>query len=249
MKQSSKKSAHQKDFNIVLLSSFNSGILLCTLEELYKQGFVVRAIILDGIISDKNRKIITERTSGFFDWPDFSDIETYEVPVFFVKDHNGAICEKLLHKINPDVVVNAGTPRILKKHILSIPSRGVVNSHPGILPKYRGCTVVEWAIYNDDPVGATCHFMDTGIDNGPIIYSEVMSIHKGDVYKKIRSDIILHSIKVLVKGLQKIHNENLYFDALPMQQEGSYYNVIPDDKLEVVKKKLSDQKVCKLTIL
>lgn len=229
---------NKKDLKIVLLSAFNDQNLPYFLKKLYSGGFRVGAIILDGVISDRIKSIEYERTKNFYQWPDFFDIEEFEIPVFLVKNHNGAKSEKLLRKINPEIIINAGTPRILKENIISIPSRGIVNCHPGILPEYRGCTCVEWSIYNDDEVGSTCHFMDAGIDSGAIIYSEVMPIRKGDVYEKVRTDVLFHGVKVLIKGLKKIINGNLNSRSLPKQIGGNYYKVIPEDKLEEVKRKL-----------
>ena len=238
MKKITNKQSNKKDFNIVLLSSFDSQILPHFLKELYSQDLMAEAIILDGIVNEKNRKIVSDRTEGFFEWPNFFDIEEYHIPVYFVKNHNGERCENLLKKIKPDVIVNAGTPRIIKENILAIPKRGLVNCHPGLLPEYKGCTVVEWAIYNNDPLGATCHFMDKGIDSGPIICSEVMPIAKGDIYEKVRTDMIFHGVKVMVEGLKKIRDENIHLNSLPSQKEGNYYKVIPEDKLKEVKNRL-----------
>ena len=65
--------------------------------------------------------------------------------------------DKFYQKI--DLLVNAGTPRILKSNLLKAPSIGVINCHPGILPDFRGCTCVEWAIYLDQPIGNTVHLI------------------------------------------------------------------------------------------
>jgi len=45
-------------------------------------------------------------------------------------------------------------------------SLGILNHHIGILPAYRGRSVVEWSILQGDPVGITVFFIDTGIDTG-----------------------------------------------------------------------------------
>jgi methionyl-tRNA formyltransferase len=43
---------------------------------------------------------------------------------------------------------------------------GILNHHIGILPAYRGRSVVEWSILQGDPVGISVFFIDTGIDTG-----------------------------------------------------------------------------------
>jgi len=46
---------------------------------------------------------------------------------------------------------------------------GILNSHIGILPEYRGRSVAEWSILYGDPTGVTVFFIDGGIDTGPRI--------------------------------------------------------------------------------
>lgn len=54
---------------------------------------------------------------------------------------------------------------------------GILNHHIGILPAYRGRSVVEWSILQGDPVGITVFFIDTGIDTGSrVLISEEVDI-------------------------------------------------------------------------
>ena len=54
---------------------------------------------------------------------------------------------------------------------------GILNHHIGILPAYRGRSVLEWSILQGDPVGVTVFFIDTGIDTGArILLSEEVDI-------------------------------------------------------------------------
>ena len=52
---------------------------------------------------------------------------------------------------------------------------GILNHHIGILPAYRGRSVLEWSILQGDPVGITVFFIDAGIDTGAriVILEEV----------------------------------------------------------------------------
>ena len=54
---------------------------------------------------------------------------------------------------------------------------GILNHHIGILPAYRGRSVLEWSLLNGDSVGITVFFIDTGIDTGArILISEAVDI-------------------------------------------------------------------------
>lgn len=73
-----------------------------------------------------------------------------------------------LEELEPDLLVLAGAP-ILPDAVLGTATHGTLNAHPGLLPRYRGVDVVPHAVLNGDPVGATVHFVDTGIDTGRIV--------------------------------------------------------------------------------
>src|SRR5687768_1028253 len=54
---------------------------------------------------------------------------------------------------------------------------GILNHHIGILPAYRGRSVLEWSLLKGDTVGITVFFIDTGIDTGArILLSEAIDI-------------------------------------------------------------------------
>ena len=54
---------------------------------------------------------------------------------------------------------------------------GILNSHIGLLPGYRGRSVMEWSVLQGDPVGISVFFIDSGIDTGErIILSEQVDI-------------------------------------------------------------------------
>lgn len=80
----------------------------------------------------------------------------------------------LLTELAPDVLILAGAP-ILPDAVLSTARLGVLNAHPGLLPRYRGVDVVGHAILEGQQVGATVHFVDAGIDTGRIISRVVVS--------------------------------------------------------------------------
>ena len=67
-----------------------------------------------------------------------------------------------------DLMIHAGAG-ILRAPLLGIPRLGVLNAHMGVLPRYRGMNVAEWAAWEGGLLGATLHWIDPGIDTGRII--------------------------------------------------------------------------------
>ena len=76
----------------------------------------------------------------------------------------------LLRSLEPDLVMCLGFPWKIPPDALAVPPLGVVNSHPSLLPRYRGPIPVGWAIRNGEKeVGITFHRMAPELDAGPIL--------------------------------------------------------------------------------
>lgn len=77
---------------------------------------------------------------------------------------------------------------IVPNFLLSHVTKGVVNLHYSLLPRHRGVYPVNWAIQSgDSETGVTFHFVDDGIDTGPIIVQKRTSISWcDDAYSLLR---------------------------------------------------------------
>ena len=77
-----------------------------------------------------------------------------------------------IEALAPDLGVLADFGRIVPGSILGIPSHGILNVHPSLLPRHRGATPVPATILAGDPMaGVTVMQMDAGLDTGPILDS------------------------------------------------------------------------------
>ena len=86
-----------------------------------------------------------------------------------------------VEEINPDIIFSVQCRRILKRELINIPKHGVINLHLSLLPKYRGCYPITWALINGEKYsGATLHYIDEGIDTGDIIAQKEFEISERD---------------------------------------------------------------------
>ncbi len=96
--------------------------------------------------------------------------------IFLTKPlHDPASIERL-KRLNLDVGLHkAGV--IYRDVTINAFRLGILNHHIGILPEYRGRSVMEWSILRGDAVGITVFFIDNGIDTGTrILLSEQVDI-------------------------------------------------------------------------
>jgi folate-dependent phosphoribosylglycinamide formyltransferase PurN len=80
-----------------------------------------------------------------------------------------------LHKLAPDFLLLGGSG-IVKDPVIETARRGVLNTHPGLLPWIRGTGVVGRALERRIPVGATAHYVNSGIDRGAIIERRLLPL-------------------------------------------------------------------------
>ena len=104
-----------------------------------------------------------------------------DIPILTVSDLNSPDSQLFLEKVAPDLIVFTGGG-LIRENILGIPHLGVLNCHSGWLPKYRGMDVIEWAVLDaggrEPEVGITLHFMDRGVDSGPILLRQKIVLKK-----------------------------------------------------------------------
>ncbi|MEU2163886.1 phosphoribosylglycinamide formyltransferase [Streptomyces chengbuensis] len=81
----------------------------------------------------------------------------------------------------PDLVVSAGFMKIVGKDFLARFGGRFVNTHPALLPSFPGAHGVRDALaYGVKVTGCTVHFVDDGVDTGPIIAQGVVEVRNED---------------------------------------------------------------------
>lgn len=84
-------------------------------------------------------------------------------------------------KHHPDLVVSAGFMKVVGKEFLERFGGRVINTHPALLPSFPGTHGVRDALaYGAKITGCTVHFVDDGVDTGPIIAQGVVKVERDD---------------------------------------------------------------------
>jgi len=89
-----------------------------------------------------------------------------------------------------DLVVLAGFMRILKGEFLRTFVQQVVNIHPSLLPSFPGLEAWKQALdYGVKVTGVTVHFVDQGVDTGPILAQQTVPVLAGDTAATLHARI------------------------------------------------------------
>lgn len=141
---------------------------------------------LDRLLADDHEipRVITRRDpsgEGFQDRAREADI-----PVSQPRDINGDEIAETIAKDGPDLGLSVSYDQIIGPDLLEIPEEGFINAHAGALPRYRGRSVLNWALLNgEDEIGLTIHELDEGIDTGPILLQRTLPVSRTDTYADV----------------------------------------------------------------
>jgi methionyl-tRNA formyltransferase len=152
----------------------------------------------------------------------------HQIPYLVTSDHNSKKALKFLKEINPDVITFTGGG-LIRSEVLAIPKVGVLNCHSGVLPEFRGMDVVEWPIVKGSKIyiGLTVHFMDKGIDTGPILAHYYQRIRPEWTFTQIRKELEIHMPVLMLEGLRGLKDGSCSPSAQKPEDGNQYYIMHP----------------------
>ncbi|MEW9872518.1 phosphoribosylglycinamide formyltransferase [Arthrobacter sp. HS15c] len=102
----------------------------------------------------------------------------------------------------PDVVVSSGFMRIVSADFIEAFHGRYLNTHPALLPAFPGAHGVRDAMaYGVKVTGCTVHWADAGVDTGPIIAQEAVTVEESDSEETLHERIKVVERRLLVSTL------------------------------------------------
>jgi methionyl-tRNA formyltransferase len=101
-----------------------------------------------------------------------------------------------IQELKPDIGISAFFGYILRRDILDLMPGGCINIHPGLLPYNRGAYPNVWSIVERTPAGVTIHYMDVGIDTGPIVAQQRVPVEPVDTGERLYQKLELASVEL-----------------------------------------------------
>ena len=140
------------------------------------------------------------------------DIKTIFIDPASYLDKNAydkALVEKLKF-FSVDLICLAGYMRILGEEVIQTFKEKIINIHPSLLPAFPGLNAQKQAIeYGVKFSGCTVHFVDSGVDSGPIISQTVVPIYDDDDEKSLSERILNEEHNLYPKAIRMIKEKQL----------------------------------------
>lgn len=140
---------------------------------------------------------------------DRAGVETFTVPLDAHPDRaawNRALESELAARA-PDLVVLAGFMRILDAGVVR--RFRVVNTHPALLPAFPGAHAIRDALAAGvRSTGVTVHWVDEGVDTGPLIAQVAVPVEDGDDEDRLRARVQAAEKPLFVETLKNLTMED-----------------------------------------
>jgi phosphoribosylglycinamide formyltransferase-1 len=195
-------------FRIVVLASGGGTNLQAILDQLHggREGIEVA-----GVGSDKPDAIALERARK-------ADVETAVFPTSEYEDRDARdrALGDWIEGRGADLVVLAGYMQLLSPEFVGRFHHRVVNVHPALLPAFPGIDAVQQAIEHGSKVtGVTVHFVDEGMDSGPIIMQRAVAVAESRNWDETEREIhaiehtlLPETIRLIAAGRVRIDERN-----------------------------------------
>ena len=125
------------------------------------------------------------------------------------KEYNKALVLKL-KEFSIDLICLAGYMRILGEEVIQTFEKKIINIHPSLLPAFPGLNAQKQAINHGVKFsGCTVHFVDSGVDSGPIILQTVVPVYDNDDEKSLSKRILEQEHYLYPKAIKMIQENKI----------------------------------------
>ncbi|KIC76821.1 Methionyl-tRNA formyltransferase [Neochlamydia sp. TUME1] len=136
---------------------------------------------------------------------------------------------EILQAYQADLFVVVAYGEIIKQHVLDMPSKGCINVHASLLPKYRGAAPIQHSIINgENETGITIMYMVRKMDAGDIIKMVKVPIGPNTTYGKLERLLCEAGGKALVEVLDQFEQGSVEH----VEQDHSQATFAPKIELE-----------------
>ena len=156
------------------------------------------------------------------------------IPVWEVASMSAPETINLFSQYRPDIMCVACFSLYIPRAILDIPRLGCLNVHPSLLPANRGPDPLFWTFHDGHhETGVTIHSMDEGLDSGPIVAQEKITVPDGITYAQLEAECAALGGKLLARSLWQLYEGTA--TLTPQDEAKSSYLPMPTAKDYIVR--------------
>jgi phosphoribosylglycinamide formyltransferase-1 len=150
------------------------------------------------VISDHQKACALKRAQQYLIDTHYIDFKEFKNREDFDKEIIKTLKEKKI-----DLVVLAGYMRILSPYFIRAYQNKIMNIHPALLPSFIGLHAQKQAVeYGVKISGCTVHFVDEGIDSGPIILQKAVEVSEDDTEESLTEKILNEEHQIYPQAIQ-----------------------------------------------
>ncbi|HXD65344.1 MAG TPA: phosphoribosylglycinamide formyltransferase [Solirubrobacteraceae bacterium] len=193
--------------NVGVLASGNGTNLQALIDRAHgRDGVVLRAVASD---KPGARALDRARAAGI-------DAEVFASEAFADRASRDAAIAAWLRERGVELVVLAGYMQLVGEPFLAAFPDRVLNVHPALLPAFPGLDAVQQALDHGVKVfGVTVHFVDAGMDTGPIIFQRAVELPEAagadavlEALHPIEHDLLVDAVRLIARGAVRVDPAN-----------------------------------------
>lgn len=114
-----------------------------------------------------------------------------------------------LQKVNPDLIVlGGGWHELIPSRVFSFPRYGCINTHPSLLPEFRGTSITRWQVLSGvKKSGSTIHYVDDTFDTGGVLAQKAIDVPNNLTPQQLFSDLGIVGADIMVSLLKKFKTQ------------------------------------------
>jgi len=178
-----------------VLASGRGSNLQALLDACARPEFPARVVV---VISDREQAVALERARAagvealWVNPKDFGDREAFDLALV-----------RELERRQVGLVCHAGFMRILSPAYVRAFAGRALNVHPSLLPAFPGLHAQRQALAHGVKVaGATVHFIDEGVDTGPIVVQAAVPVERGDTEETLAARILVQEHRLYPEAVR-----------------------------------------------
>ncbi|UZE96129.1 methionyl-tRNA formyltransferase [Alkalimarinus alittae] len=145
--------------------------------------------------------------------------EQHNIPVYQPLNFKETADQQALSSLNADLMIVAAYGIILPKIVLETPTRGCLNIHASLLPRWRGAAPIQRAIQaGDTETGITIMQMDEGLDTGNMLWVKKTPITQDDNGGSLHDRLAQLGAEAMLEALERLDSDELKNEQQDDQQ-------------------------------